>query len=229
MGLMITEKNYNRRTEKDYNIFRTVFYMLFLGLVVWPVTKLMYNVKIVGRENLPKNSHVIYTANHVSYIDPPLISLAAWKNIAYMAKQELFVDKDKLLRFLVHILGAFAVNREKPEIATFKTVKSIFNTSWSLGIFPQGKIVKDPILSQVHKGFIMFAKKFEADIIPVGICGFDGYAKKLFEKHITVKIGKPISYKLDENDIVREWARQMCEMTGYENKVEESLKESVTV
>ena len=203
--------------------------MLFLGLVVWPVTKLMYNVKIVGRENLPKNSHVIYTANHVSYIDPPLISLAAWKNIAYMAKQELFVDKDKLLRFLVHILGAFAVNREKPEIATFKTVKSIFNTSWSLGIFPQGKIVKDPILSQVHKGFIMFAKKFEADIIPVGICGFDGYAKKLFEKHITVKIGKPISYKLDENDIVREWARQMCEMTGYENKVEESLKESVTV
>ncbi len=226
---MITEKNYNRRTEKDYNIFRTVFYMLFLGLVVWPVTKLMYNVKIVGRENLPKNSHVIYTANHVSYIDPPLISLAAWKNIAYMAKQELFVDKDKLLRFLVHILGAFAVNREKPEIATFKTVKSIFNTSWSLGIFPQGKIVKDPILSQVHKGFIMFAKKFEADIIPVGICGFDGYAKKLFEKHITVKIGKPISYKLDENDIVREWARQMCEMTGYENKVEESLKESVTV
>ena len=226
---MITEKNYNRRTEKDYNIFRTVFYMLFLGLVVWPVTKLMYNVKIVGRENLPKNSHVIYTANHVSYIDPPLISLAAWKNIAYMAKQELFVDKDKLLRFLVHILGAFAVNREKPEIATFKTVKSIFNTSWSLGIFPQGKIVKDPILSQVHKGFIMFAKKFEADIIPVGICGFDGYAKKLFEKHITVKIGKPISYKLDENDLVREWARQMCEMTGYENKVEESLKESVTV
>ena len=226
---MITEKNYNRRTEKDYNIFRTVFYMLFLGLVVWPVTKLMYNVKIVGRENLPKNSHVIYTANHVSYIDPPLISLAAWKNIAYMAKQELFVDKDKLLRFLVHILGAFAVNREKPEIATFKTVKSIFNTSWSLGIFPQGKIVKDPILSQVHKGFIMFAKKFEADIIPVGICGFDGYAKKLFEKHITVKIGKPISYKLDENDIVREWARQICEMTGYENKVEESLKESVTV
>ena len=179
---MITEKNYNRRTEKDYNIFRTVFYMLFLGLVVWPVTKLMYNVKIVGRENLPKNSHVIYTANHVSYIDPPLISLDEWKNIAYMAKQELFVDKDKLLRFLVHILGAFAVNREKPEIATFKTVKSIFNTSWSLGIFPQGKIVKDPILSQVHKGFIMFAKKFEADIIPVGICGFDGYAKKLFEK-----------------------------------------------
>lgn len=223
---MKVEKTYSRRTEKDYNFFRTAFYMLFMMFVVFPVTKLMYNLKIEGRENLPKSSRVIYAGNHVSYIDPPLISYAAWKNIAYMAKQELFHDDDKLLRFLVHILGAFAVNREKPEIATFKTVKSIFNTSWSLGIFPQGKIIKEPVIQNIHKGFVMFAKKFEADIVPVAVCGFDGYAKKLFEKHITVKIGKPISYKLSEDDIVREWARQICEFTGFENKIEESLNES---
>ena len=216
---MKKEKNYNRRTEKDYNIFRTSFYMFFLLTVVLPVTKLMYNLKVEGRENLPETSRIIFAGNHVSYIDPPLIAVSAWKNIAYMAKQELFHDKDKLLRFLVHILGAFAVNREKPEIATFKTVKSIFNTSWALGIFPQGKIVKEPVISNVHKGFVMFAKKFQADIVPVAICGFDGYAKKLFEKHITVKIGKPISYTLDENEIVREWARQISEFTGFENKI----------
>lgn len=203
--------------------------MFFLLTVVYPITKLMYNVKIEGRENVPKSSQVIYAGNHVSYIDPPLISLAAWKNIAYMAKQELFHDDDKLLRFLVHILGAFAVNREKPEIATFKTVKSIFNTSWALGIFPQGKIVKEPVISSVHKGFILFAKKFQADIVPVGICGFDGYAKKLFEKHITVKIGKPIPYTLDENEIIREWARQICEFTGFENRIEDCLREEALV
>ena len=226
---MKKEKNYNRRTEKDYNFFRTLFYMFFLATVVYPVTKFMYNVKIEGRENLPKTSRVIYAGNHVSYIDPPLVSLAAKKNIAYMAKQELFHDDDKLLRFLVHILGAFAVNREKPEIATFKTVKSVFNTSWSLGIFPQGKIIKEPVISHVHKGFIMFAKKFKADIIPVGICGFDGYAKKLFEKHVTVKIGKPIPYTWDDDEIIREWARQIAEFTGFENRIEEALKEQVPV
>ena len=38
---------------------------------------------------------------------------------------------------------------------------------------------------------------------------------------MTLKIGTPISYKLDEDEIVKEWARQICEFTGFENKVEE--------
>ena len=218
---MGVEKNYNRRTEKDYNIWRILFYKTFVTFVVYTVTKYMYNLKIMGRENIPKSSRVIFAGNHVSYLDPPIVSLAVKKCVAYMAKQELFQkDTNKLLRFLVHILGAFAVNREKPEIATFKTVKSIFNTSWSLGIFPQGKICKEPVISDVHKGFIMFAKKFQADIVPVGIKGFDGYAKKLFEKHLTVTVGKPISYTLPEDEILKEWARQICEYTGFENRIE---------
>ena len=81
----------------------------------------------------------------------------------------------------------------------------------------------------MHKGFILFAKKFKADIIPVGICGFDGYAKKLFEKHIVVKIGKPISYTLPEDEIIHEWARQISEFTGFENKIDEPEKEMATV
>lgn len=218
------KKNYNKRTEKDYGFWRILFYNLFVAFIVKPVTKYMYNIKIEGRENVPKSSRVIYAANHVSYIDPPIVTLAVRKHVAYMAKKELFEDKNKLLRFLVHTLGAFAVNREKPELATFKTVKAVFNTSWSLGIFPQGKIVKEPVIENITKGFVLFAKKFQADIVPVAICGFDGYAKKLGEKHITVKIGKPIPYTMDENSIVAQWAKQISEATGFENRVCETAE-----
>ena len=221
------KRNYNSRTEKDYNWIRSIYYKLFVYLIVMPVLKLMYNIKIEGRENVPKTSRVIYTGNHVSYLDPPMLSYAVQRRVAYMGKKELFESNNKLLSFLVHTLGGFAVNREKPEIATFKTVKAVFNTPWSLGIFPQGKIVKEPVIDKVNKGFILFAKKFQADIVPVGICGFDGYAKKLFEKHMTLKIGKPISYELDEDEIVREWARQICELTGFENKLETKNSETV--
>ena len=220
-------RNYNKRTEKDYGLIRTIFYALFVSLVVVPVSKLMYNLKIEGRENVPKASNVIYAGNHVSYLDPPMVTYAVRKKIAYMAKKELFESSNKLLRALCISLGGFAVNREKPELATFKTVKAVFNTDWSLGIFPQGHIVNEPVIENINKGFILFAKKYQANIVPVAVCGFDGYAHKLFEKHMTVKIGKPISYELSDDEILKEWACQICEMTGFENKVEKQETMSI--
>ena len=196
-------RNYNSRTEKDYNFWRAIYYKWFVYFVVMPVSKLMYNIKIEGRENVPEGSRLIFAGNHVSYLDPPMMSYAVQKLIAYMGKKELFESKNELLKFIVHSLGGFAVNREKPELATFKTVKAVFNTPWSLGIFPQGKIVKEPVIKDITKGFVLFAKKFEADIVPVGICGFDGYAKRPFEKNMTIKIGKPISYQLSDDEIVK--------------------------
>jgi len=212
-------RNYNRRTEEDYGIIRKIYYRLFLWLVVIPIAKLFYNIKVEGRENVPNTSRLVFAGNHVSYLDPPLITYAVQKLVAYMGKKELFTSDNCWLRWASISLGGFAVNREKPELATFRTVKSIFNTTWSLGIFPQGGIRKEPAIENIAKGFVMFSKKFEADIVPIGVCGFDGYAKKLFEKHITIKIGKPISYKLPEEEIVSEWVRQVCEMTGFEDRV----------
>jgi len=223
------ERNYNKRTEKDYGLIRTIYYMWFVYFVVIPVSKLMYNLKIEGRENVPKTSKLIFAGNHVSYLDPPMLTYAVWKKVAYMGKKELFESPNWLLRAMCISLGGFAVNREKPELATFKTVKAIFNTDWSLGIFPQGHIVNEPVIEHINKGFTVLAKKHKADIVPVAVCGFDGYAHKLFEKHMTLKVGKPISYELPDDEIIREWARQICDLTGFENKIESNFKEEVKI
>ena len=213
-------RNYNRRFPKEYGFLGSLFYIWFLNFVVAPIGKLLYDIKIEGRENIDKKSKYLFAPNHVSYLDPPFTSLAGKRKVAYMAKQELFTDKNALLRFLVIHLGAFAVNRENPEIATFKTVFDLLKTDWSLGIFPQGKISKENAITTVQKGFVTIAKKAKFDIVPIGICGFDGYSKKLFGKHMTVKVGKPISYKLDDAEIIKQWAAQICELTGLENRLE---------
>ena len=65
----------------------------------------------------------------------------------------------------------------------------------------------------------MIAKNAKADIVPVGIEGFDGYPKlKPFtRRNVRLRIGKPISYKLPEDVIIYEWCRQIAELAGYEN------------
>ncbi len=217
-------RNYNKRSEKDYGLIRSIGFKAFINFVVCPVSKLLYDIKVEGRENVPrKRSNIIVAGNHVSYLDPPMISYAVGRRIAFMGKKELFESPNLLLRTLCISLGGFAVNREKPELATFKTVKAIFNTPWLLGIFPQGGIRKEPVLNNIAKGFTLFSKKFKADVLPVAVCGFDGYSKWFFQKHMTIKIGKIISHELSDEEIVKEWAKQICEMTGFENKVEEQL------
>lgn len=231
-------RNFNRRYAKEYNIFRTIFYMSFLYIVVYGFFLIFYNFKIEGRKNIPahkaKSGKYIYAANHVSIFDPPMVAMAANCPIAFMAKKELFEPNERL-SWLVKRLGAFAVDRLKPEIATFKTVRDIVSTSWSLGIFPQGGTRPYGKLEDIRKGFVVIAKNAKADIVPVAIAKWDGYPKlKPFtRRNVAIRVGKPISYTLSTEEITYEWCKQISEMADYENcaPIPESLnkKEVQTV
>ena len=212
-------RNYNRRFPKEYGLLGSLFYIWFLNFVVAPIGKLLYDIKIEGRENIDKKSKYLFAPNHVSYLDPPFTSLAGKRKVAYMAKQELFTDKNALLRFLVIHLGAFAVNREKVEVSTIKSALDVFKAKWSLGIFPQGGIRRNKAIEHVNKGFIAFAKMSKVDIIPMGITGCEEYNWMPLRGKIEVKIGRAISYELSEEEIIKEWSKQICELTGYENRI----------
>lgn len=232
---MKKEKIYSHRTEKDYGFWRTFFNIIFYLLFVRTAAKYMYNLKVEGKENIPKTSHLIVAPNHVSYCDPEFVTYAIGKLVAYMAKRELFhmdlpmpiksIKGRKLLRFLAWHLGAFEVDRDKPKPSTFKTVRHIFNTKWCFGIFPEGGVRQDKKIRDIKRGVAYFAKKYKADVLPVAVCGFTWYATRLFQRNMTIKIGKPISYTLEENEIIQEWARQISEMTGFENLVEKQFSQ----
>ncbi len=204
-------RDYSRRYPKDYGFIRTLYITWFLYFVVYPAGLLFYNVKVKGRENLEKGKRYVFTSNHQSFIDPPLISIVANHPVAYMAKEDLYTHKNPLIRFLVISLGSFAVNRDNPSKSTLKTIFDIIkHTKWSLGIFPEGQQAKDKHdFDAVKGGFVSIAKMAKMDIVPVAICGFDGYAFIPFSKHITLKIGKPISYELPEDEILSEWKKYM--------------------
>lgn len=210
-------RNFARRYKNEYHLLRALFQAFTVYVMAYPYFKLVYKVRREGRENLPKKgSKYIYAGNHVSMFDPLLLSYAVCKPIAYMAKRELFADDCKL-SWMIKRLGAFSVNREKPEISTFKTVKDVFDANWPLGIFPQGGIRDNKKIENIQKGFAVIAKHAKADIIPVSIMGFECYTKKPFSQNLKIKINKPISHKLPAEEIVYLWAKQICDDTGFEN------------
>ena len=208
-------RNYARRYANEFNIFRTIYQALWCLFVAIPVFWFFYKFEIKGRENIPKDGKFICAANHVSHLDPFLVSVAIRKPIAYMAKKELF-ENSSFFTLNMDWLGAFAVNREKLEVSTIKTVKELYKTKWLLGIFPQGGLRKNHTIEKINKGFAVIAKAAKWDILPISITGCEKYNWIPFGAKVIVQIGKPISYKMSQDEIIENWGKQVATMSNYQ-------------
>lgn len=205
-------KDYQKRTAKEFNKIREICQWIACNIIYAPFYKLTYSLQVVGRENVPKNGMLIIASNHVSAIDPFLVIHAVKRSTAYMAKIELF--QKFLSRFFLDILGAFAVDRTKLSVSTIKTVKSLTNTNWCLGIFPQGTREKDGNMDNINKGFATFAKMLKCDILPVAITGAIRDKRKLFKSKMKITIGKPIPFTENIDEMVECWSQKINELSG---------------
>lgn len=207
-------RNYAKRKACEFNFFRMCFQLLWMYLLAVPILTIFYKYEIRGRENIPKGARFICAGNHISHFDPFLVSLAVRKPVAYMAKKELF-EGNALFAWCMYNLGAFAVNRQKLEVSTIKTVKEVFKSDWMLGIFPQGGIFRTRTIENINKGFAVIAKAAKWDILPVSIVGCEEYNWIPFKSKIVVQIGTPISHELPQDEIIKTWRRQVASMCHY--------------
>ena len=98
--------------------------------------KIVYRLKVIGKENIPKEGPVIYCGNHRSYLDPPLIVVTAGRHVRFMAKEEL--TKNKFLKFLGFVFDAIYVKRDNKEITALKTTLKALKNKESIAMFPEG-------------------------------------------------------------------------------------------
>ena len=181
----------------------------------------MYKRQVQGLENVPKDNAYIVCPNHLSTLDPPLICGVMPRRVSFMAKKELF--DIPFIRWWIDWLGAFAVNRESLGPSTIKTVMEIKKSKWVFGIFPQGTRGEVGTISGVTKGFAGLAKITKCDVLPVGIIGTQEVKRWPFSGKIIVRIGKPIPYSKNPDEVVEKWIDAIQGLTGfkYEPKNEE--------
>lgn len=195
-------RNYQKREAKEYNLFRGFFQWLTCS-VFGIYYKLGFGLKVIGRENVPKNGFFIVASNHVSANDPFMVIHAIKRHTAYMAKMELF--QKRIMSFFLDWLGAFAVDRGKLSVSTVKTAHALKSTNWALGIFPQGTREQEGNFETINKGFATFAKTMKCPILPVAITGGGKDVRKPFRMKMIIKIGKPIPYSNDIDEVSKKW------------------------
>lgn len=149
--------------------------------------KVVYRLKVIGKENIPKEGPVIYCGNHRSYLDPPLIVVTAGRHVRFMAKEEL--TKNKFLKFLGYVFDAIYVKRDNKEIAALKTTLKALKNKESIAMFPEGTRNGLEKGESVKEGVAFFVLQTGAKVQPVGIVGGEKPFKKVY-----VNYGKPLDY-----------------------------------
>jgi len=147
----------------------------------------LFRCKSEGKENIPENTGVIISPNHISFFDPPLTGSFMDKDLYFMAKQELF--NTPILGFLIKRTNAFPVKRGMQDMSAFRNAFSLLENKKALLMFPEGTRSKDGNIGKAKAGVGMVSCIAQVPVVPVKIVNTDNMNKF---KQITIKYGNPV-------------------------------------
>ena len=133
------------------------------------IFKLIFRLKIIGSENIPKTGPFVIVANHSSVFDGFIVLSSVRPKITFMSAAYLF--KMNFYGYILRGVGAIPVQRDGSDIALIKKSMRVLQAGGVLGIFPEGRIVSEKDGFSAKAGAAYLAIKADVPIIPMAIKG----------------------------------------------------------
>ncbi len=135
--------------------------------------RLLLDAEISGREHVPDDGPFIVTANHLSLIDPVLVSAAVGEMIRFLALDELFGQAAILDRMMLYF-GAIPLSRERAPLGAMQQALAVLDDDAVLGIFPEGARAEYWGERTIKRGAAWLSIATGAPIVPCSIIGTEG-------------------------------------------------------
>lgn len=170
------------------------FFYSFAYIICQSISRAVFRLSVKGRENIPEFGPFIAASNHIAYFDPVVIGSLLKREIAFLARVELF--DQFLLKDLIRTLNAFPVKRGRSDITSLKTsIHILQKQKMPLLIFPEGTRVKTGKLGSPLRGIAFIAARTKVPILPVYIENSDKLGScALCRRRLKVRLGKIIPY-----------------------------------
>lgn len=165
--------------------------------------------EIQGLENLKESQHYVFTANHESAFDIPLI-------FAGIPLRMVAVSKIQLRKIPIFGWAMIAgkmifvdrANNEKAVESLKKAKESLNKNPRSIVLYPEGTRSLDGRVHRFKKGGIILAIEAGMPIVPVALCGTSEVVTKgswkISPRKLQIRLGDPIS-TTDLNYDDRNW------------------------
>ncbi len=182
--------------------------------------KVLFRLQVFGRDNIPLKGGFILASNHISYLDPPALSVACPRELCFLAKEELFIG---VFGRLIANLNAFPIKGQPGELMSLRRAIKELEAGRTLIIFPEGRRTADGRLGKPMPGVGLLAAKAGVCIVPAFIEGSNRAlpidSKFIRPKKIKVYFGKPlwpqeVSTRLAREDFYQALAARTMEEIG---------------
>ncbi|MBT8082992.1 MAG: MFS transporter [Gammaproteobacteria bacterium] len=142
-----------------------------LRFLAWIVVTVLYRIKPQGVENLPVKGPAVVVCNHVSYIDPIILSACVPQPMRFVMWYKIF--QMPLLNFIFRTGKAIPIAsaREDVEIMNeaFEKVDAELAAGRIVCIFPEGAITRDGEIARFRPGIEKILARRPVPVIPASL------------------------------------------------------------
>jgi 1-acyl-sn-glycerol-3-phosphate acyltransferase len=122
-----------------------------------------------GGRRIPRRGPVLIIANHQSFLDPILLSLACPRRLLFLARKTLF--RPPWFAWFLRSLGGVPMDQDGVAKEGLKAVLNYLQAGEAVVVFPEGMRTADGQLSPFKPGVQLLLKHSHAALVPVGIAG----------------------------------------------------------
>jgi 1-acyl-sn-glycerol-3-phosphate acyltransferase len=149
------------------------FLMRFLA---WLLVHTFYRVRAEGLENIPEEGACILVCNHVSYVDPVVISACVRRPIRFVMDHRIF--RIPVLSFIFRTMRTIPIAPAKEDAAlkerAFAEAAKALEAGEIVGIFPEGKLTDTGELYPFRPGVQQMVAATPVPVIPMALRGLWG-------------------------------------------------------
>ncbi|MCI0527339.1 MAG: 1-acyl-sn-glycerol-3-phosphate acyltransferase [Nitrospira sp.] len=163
-------------------------------VLVSMLARLFLRMKVVGIENVPRDGGAIIAANHMSYLDIPLLGCALRRRADFIGKSELF--RNPIVGLIFRQLGGFPIKRGRIDRSALAETVRRLKAGRLVVFYPEGRRSEDGRLQRPKPGIGMVAVKAQVPIIPALIEGtgqiLPKRSRRLRFHPVVIRFGPPL-------------------------------------
>ncbi len=146
----------------------------WIRCVFWLGMKLGYKVRVVGLENVPKEGGALVVANHVSWLDGPIVLYVCDRHIRFLVYGDFFGKG--FLGYLLSTYNCLPIRTNKPKemMRSLQDAREELKNGELVGIFAEGQLSRTGQTQTFQQGLMRILKGTSVPIVPVYLDGFWG-------------------------------------------------------